>query len=125
MGIKKNPGPKLRTKIRGSVDDFPKEFLALVGLDTVTQENPPDIDPSPIVGLLVESRCVQERTDEWKKTDTSLTDDPSKFPLVSRIKLPDGQVGLRTRTLVKDGTTLPTLTALFQDADQHNLGNGF
>jgi hypothetical protein len=91
MAISKNRGPKLTTKIRGGKDDFPKEFLALVGLDIISQKVPLDISPSPIAGLLIESRLEQELTDERRLVDTFLTELPTTS-LDSEIMLPSGLV---------------------------------
>lgn len=123
MAISKNRGPKLTSKFRGGKDDFPKEFLALVGLDQTVQKVPLDIGPSPISGLLIDSRLEQDLTDERKLTDTFLTEFPSKS-LDSAVMLPSGLVASRQRSLVPDPTDL-IVDVLTDSADQRNLGNGW
>jgi hypothetical protein len=132
----KNPGPLLFTEIRGSGDLFPDEFVAKLGKDIYVQHNPVDVDPSKITDMLIESRCVQERSNERKKIDTyfggggpngddgTTIDDIIGTTLVSRVLLRDGQIGIRTRSLQPEGTIFPA-DALTDQADQRNLGNGW
>lgn len=123
MAISKNRGPLLTSKYRGSVDNFPREFLAFIGLDVYSQEVPVDIDIDPITGFLVESKLVQERDNERKKTNTFLTETPGG-ELESEVRLDNGLIGTRIRSLVPVGTDLET-DRLTYSADQNNLGNGW
>lgn len=63
------------------------------------------------------------RTDERKKTDTSI-ENPSGITLVEYVKTNEAQLGTRTNSLVAEGDALPTITALTVSAEQNNLGNG-
>lgn len=123
MAISKNKGPLLTTKIRGGKDDFPKEFVALIGLDITSQKVPLDIGPSTVTNLLIESRLEQELTDERKLVNTFFTEFPTAT-LDSEVMLPSGLVAQRTRSLVPDPTDL-VASVLTDSADQRNLGNGW
>ena len=133
----KNKGPLLITKIRGSVDDFPPEFVSKFGKDIYTQEVPVDVQPDELTGLLLESRVVQERTNERKKSniyfggggpngDSGLTLEEllADNCLVTEVLLPDGQVGTRNHCLVPEGTHV-VATEFYVEATQRNLGNGW
>jgi hypothetical protein len=125
MSLLKNPGPPLETKIRGGATRLiPEEFLAKLGIDVISQQSPLDIEPNSLNGIdgLLESRVVQERTNERLKTNTYLAG-PITTKLKSTVRLPTGQLGKRTRRLVKEGTNLE-LDALTFQADQDNRGNG-
>lgn len=123
MSSAKNQGPLITSKYRGGVDDFPREFLALIGIDVLWRHVPTDVDTDPISGLLIESKIEQERTNERKKTNTFFTEFPDDV-LLSGVKLDSGLVGERTRRLVTDPTAL-VVDGLTESADQHNLGNGW
>ena len=124
MPISKNKGPLLTSKIRGTVDNFPKEFLANVGLDILSQHVPLDIEPDDVIGLLIESRTMQERTNERKKTNTYLTQFP-ETELLSEVFIKEtGQTATRRRNLVPDPTDLLT-DERTEQANQDNLGNGW
>lgn len=114
----------LTTKIRGTVDNFPREFLANIGLDILSQEVPLDIEPEEVTGLLIESKTVQERTNERKKTDTFLTQFPDTELDSETFVDSTGQTGTRKRMLVPDGTPLE-VDENTESADQRNLGNGW
>jgi hypothetical protein len=118
-----NRGPLLTSKVRGTVDNFPKEFLSLVGLDTTSQKVPLDVDPEPITGLRVESKTLQELTDERRLVNTFLTEIPDDT-LDAEVMLPSGLVATRSRMLVPDPTDI-VANVLTESADQHNLGNGW
>ena len=124
--ITKNPGPLLKSETKGSIDVIPQEFRASIGILTETQENPVDIGPDdpkdPLMGGLQESRVVQTRTDERKKTNLSFLGSFTTS-LVSYVKLASGLIGIRTRSLVPEGTPL-TADALTEEASQKNLGIG-
>jgi hypothetical protein len=120
----KNPGPALRSKVLGSRQLFPDEFLAKVGLETVVQQSPLDVEPNePGWDGLIESRVEQERTNERRKTNVYLLSELDT-ELKSTVKLPSGLIGTRTRTLVPEGTTI-VVNGLTVEGDQRNLGNGF
>lgn len=131
MPLAKNPGPLLTSKILGSVDNFPKEFLASVGIVRTDRNFPVsnpyevgDVDADPLLGLLIESRIIQEHTHERKKSNTSLTESP-EGSLESEVYLTEtGQTGTKIHSLVPEGTPLP-VDDLTESGDQHNLGNGW
>lgn len=81
------------------------------------------MDVTTLTSTLIESKVVQTRTDERKKTDTSI-EDPSAITLVEYVKTNEAQLGTRTNSLVAEGDALPTITALTVSAEQNNLGNG-
>jgi hypothetical protein len=123
MAINKNRGPLLTSKIRGGTDDFPKEFLAFIGQDITSQKVPLDVDTSPLSGLLIESRLLQELTDERKLVNTYFTEFPHES-LDSEVMLPSGLIGKRSRLLVPAPTDI-VADVLTESAEQHNLGNGW
>jgi hypothetical protein len=118
----KNPGPELESLIKGTVDTFPPEARAKMGLRITKQENPVVVTPDEPDGQLIESRVEQTRTDERLKTNTELTGDINDN-LPFKVKLPDGQTGFGVRSFPVEGSTL-IVNALTEEASQRNMGNG-
>jgi len=122
MSLKKVPGPKLVSKIVGSADLTPPRWRAKRGVKITSQENPPDIEPEKINDTRIESRVIQERTNERKKTDTELTGDlGDKF--VTKQLLKNGQIATKTETYPLEGSNL-VVTPETLDASQNATGDG-
>jgi hypothetical protein len=105
------------------LDLLPPKWRARLKTTVTDQENPTDVDVSALTSTLIESKVVQTRTDERKKTDTSI-EDPSAITLVEHLKTQEAQLGTRTNSLVDEGASLPTIDALTVSSEQNNLGNG-
>lgn len=122
MSSKKVPGPLLTSKIVGGVDLTPPKWRAKRGVKITDQENPPEIEPEKITGVRIESKVIQVRTNERKKTNTELTGDlNAKF--VTKKLLPNGQIATRTETYPLEGTDLVVSDETI-DADQDAKGDG-
>jgi hypothetical protein len=128
MALLKNPGPLLTSKFKGLVDVIPLKWRAKLGLTTLVQKDPTDIDPTALGdstadGVRVVSSVQQDLTDERKKTDVFIGD-PIGSTMVEYFRTKDGQVGTRTHTVREEGDTLPSLTELIIEADQDAWGDG-
>ena len=105
------------------LDLLPPKWRARLKTTVTTQECPTDVDVTALSTTVIESKVVMTRTDERKKTDTSI-EDPSAITLIEYVKTNEAQLGTRTNSLVAENATLPTITALTVSAEQNNLGNG-
>lgn len=123
MPILKNPGPPLSSKTLGAADSLSPEWRTRLGLAQLDQEQPTDVEPSPLSALIVQSQVVQTRTDERKKTDISLVLSPAAISLLSQERLPTGQVATFERKIVDEGVPL-ALTDTVIRANQRNTGLG-
>ena len=125
MADTKNPGPLLQSRVIGSVDVIPQEWVAKIGFRQDDQEEPLGVLPDSIAGLTVASKLVQTRTDERKQTDVVLNPPPiGGWSMNTQEMLPNGQIATRTRNFVADGTALPTGDTTLE-ATQKNLGVGY
>ena len=123
MALNKSRGPILTSVFKGMLDLLPPKWRARLKTTVTTQECPTDVDVTALTSTLIESKVVMTRTDERKKTDTSI-ENPSGITLVEYVRTNEAQLGTRTNSLVNDGATLPTIDALTVSAEQNNLGNG-
>ena len=123
MALKKAKGPLLTSVFKGMLDLLPPKWRARLKTTVTTQECPTDVDATTLTSTLIESKVVQTRTDERKKTDTSI-EDPSAITLVEYVRTNEAQLGTRTNSLVAENASLPTIDALTVSAEQNNLGNG-
>ena len=124
MALQKNPGPLLSSWFKGLVDHIPPEWRARLGLKKRDQQDPVDIDPNAIAGVLVISEVNQTRTDERKKFDIELATDPTGVELHQQKRLANGQLVDEVRTFVPEGTALAGVGVETIEAEQHNLGIG-
>ena len=125
MALQKNPGPLLTSWFKGLVDHIPPEWRARLGLKKRDQQEPVDIDPDAIAGVLVNSEVAQTRTDERKKSDIELATDPTGVELHQQKRLANGQLVDEVRTFVPEGTPLAGVGVETIEAEQHNLGIGW
>ena len=123
MALKKAKGPLLTSVFKGMLDLLPPKWRARLKTTVTNQENPTDVDVTALSSTLIESKVVQTRTDERKKTDITI-EDPSAITLVEYVKTNEAQLGTRTNSLVAENASLPTIDALTVSAEQNNLGNG-
>ena len=123
MALRKSKGPLLTSVFKGMLDLLPPKWRARLETTVTDQENPTDVGVSALSNTLVESKVVQTRTDERKKTDTVI-EDPTNISLIEYLKTNEAQLGTRTNRLVVENAALPTITALTVSAEQNNLGNG-
>lgn len=123
MALQKNSGPLLTSLFKGMADLLPAKWRARVGTKQTDQENPTDILPDDLTAGLLESRVVQTRTDERKKTNFYLEGDLTT-ELVEQVMLPNGQIATRTEKLVSEGTALDVPESALQ-GEQNNLGNNY
>lgn len=142
MADTKNAGPLLVSYGAGDINALPVEWRARMGFRQEDQQVPlgfvldtPSGDP-PEPAPISETRLIQTRTDERKRTSVTLNPPspnggvippgggpPDSWMLVSEERLPWGQVATRTRAFVPDGSHL-VLTDTMLQAEQRNLGIG-
>jgi len=60
MAIAKEPRSAYNLEVSSGVDDFPREFLALIGIDVQWRHVPTDIDPEPYCGFAYRVQIEQE-----------------------------------------------------------------
>lgn len=120
------PGPPLRSAVKGSRQLIPAEFLAKTGFETINQQSPLDVDLNEPgwIDLLIESQIEQTRTNERRKSNTYLLGDIRKELDDETFIARTGQIGHHVRKLVREGSHL-VVDALTESGDQHNLGNGW
>jgi hypothetical protein len=138
--LTKNVGPLLTSWVNGNASAFPQDWTARIGFYQEDQQMPLGYTLPALSGTLLESRLIQTRTDERKRTSlvlSSLTDPnggggsppgggpPNSWQLIEEVRLPQGQVATRTRAIIPDDHPADSHLVLDDNmiqAEQKNLG---
>jgi hypothetical protein len=142
--LTKNVGPLLKSWVKGNANLLPPEWQAQIGFRQEDQQMPLGYVLDGTVGtdIALESRLIQTRTDERKRTSFVLENPfvggppgvippgggpPGSRTMIEEVRLPQGQVATRTRAFIPDDHPEDSHLALTNDiiqAEQKNLGFG-